>query len=59
MCWVHIHLFIVLNAGKYTFLSLFLAVTLEAFDTSDEGPPPTGYPPEPVKKIKKSNIWYV
>ncbi|GAX79594.1 hypothetical protein CEUSTIGMA_g7035.t1 [Chlamydomonas eustigma] len=44
--------------GKYTFLSLFLAVTLEAFDTSDEGPPPTSYPPEPIKKVKKSHhIW--
>ena len=38
-----------LIVGKYTFLSLFLAVTLEAFDTSDEGPPPTGFPPEAKK----------
>ena len=42
-------------SGKYTFLSLFLAVTLEAFDTSDEGPPPTGFPPEakPIKAPSK------
>ena len=44
-----------IRSGKYTFLSLFLAVTLEAFDTSDEGPPPTGFPPEakPIKAPSK------
>ena len=44
-----------MRSGKYTFLSLFLAVTLEAFDTSDEGPPPTGFPPEakPIKAPSK------
>lgn len=36
-------------SGKYTFLSLFIAVTLEAFDTQGEGPPPTGCPPDATK----------
>ena len=45
--------------GKYTFLSLFLAVTLEAFDTQGEGPPPTGFPPETKKLLdkKSKNRW--
>lgn len=37
--------------GKYTFLSLFLAVTLEAFD--DTGEEPTGFPPLDDKRARR------
>ena len=47
-------------AGKYTFLGLFVAVTLEAFDTQGGGPPPTGIPPgaeRPGEVGRSRNKW--